>query len=278
MPRKGHKKVEKTANALQVLKVEYVPIDSILPNTYNPNRQSEHEFELLCRSMREDGFTQPIIVQSSTRQIVDGEHRWRAANALHFTEIPVVFVDMTVEQMKIATLRHNRARGTEDIDLTAKVMQDLRQLGALDWAQDSLMLDDIEMQRLLDDKSAAEALANEEFSEAWTPGDSETVLSNTDNRSDSMSPDALEAIRKQEEALRTAKTEADRQKVRQELDVYRVNLIFTKDEAKIVRDVLGAQPALVILAWCKEHAVPKPVTNGTNGKRKSKPQQPDIVA
>ena len=32
------------------------------------------------------------------------------------------------------------------------VLRDLRELGALDWAQDSLMLDDSEMNRLLDDK------------------------------------------------------------------------------------------------------------------------------
>ena len=41
-------------------------------------------------------------------------------------EVPVVFVDMTREQMRVSTLRHNRARGSEDIDKSADVLKDLR--------------------------------------------------------------------------------------------------------------------------------------------------------
>src|SRR3990167_3334570 len=107
---KGKKEIEKKANMLKELRIEYVPVESIHPNEYNPNRQSEHDFELLQRSMKDDGFTQPIIVQknpdgSSSGIIVDGEHRWKAAKAIGYKEIPVVFVDMTVEQMRISTLR-----------------------------------------------------------------------------------------------------------------------------------------------------------------------------
>lgn len=261
MPRsKGKKAIEKTAHALQVLKVEYVPLNSIQPNEYNPNRQSEHEFELLLRSMREDGFTQPILVQQSTRKIVDGEHRWRASEVLKneglpgFDPLPVVFVDMSPEQMKIATLRHNRARGSEDIDLTAKVLQDLRQLGALEWAQDSLMLDDIEIQHLLEDTTAAQALAGDTFGEAWTPGDTSLSLPPTDSRVDSMSPGALSEIRKQEEALRTAQSEQDRIKARQHMAVFRLNLVFAGEEGTMVRKSLGDKPAETILQWCKDHA------------------------
>src|SRR5690606_944115 len=95
---KGRKAIEKKARKLETLSIEYVDVDSVSPNTYNPNRQSEHDFELLVKAMTEDGITQPIIVQRSTRQIVDGEHRWRAAKHLGYTQIPVVFVDMTEEQ------------------------------------------------------------------------------------------------------------------------------------------------------------------------------------
>ena len=79
---KGRRAVTKLAESLKTLSVEYVPIADIHPNEYNPNRQSPREYELLLRSMEEDGFTQPILVQRGTQRIVDGEHRWRAAHDL----------------------------------------------------------------------------------------------------------------------------------------------------------------------------------------------------
>lgn len=61
--RKGRAQVEKKAVALERLTISYVAPDALKPNSYNPNRQSEHDFDLLLRSIQEDGFTQPIIAQ-----------------------------------------------------------------------------------------------------------------------------------------------------------------------------------------------------------------------
>lgn len=153
---------------LTELQVETWPIDKLIPNEYNPNRQSDHEFELLKRSITDDGMTQPVLVMRATGQIVDGEHRWRACKELGYTEIPVVPVDMTEEQRRVATLRHNLARGSHDIDLTANVLRDLQNLGALDWARDALQLDQVEVDRLLADMTPVQEWGqNEQFSEGW---------------------------------------------------------------------------------------------------------------
>lgn len=168
---KGRKTIAKNYNKLQVLKIVYVATDSVFPNAYNPNRQSDREFELLLSSMTEDGFTTPVVVQKKTNQIVDGEHRWRAATRLGLTEIPVVFVDMTPEQQRIATLRHNRARGSEDVELTIKILQDLRELGALEQAVTSLHITDRELKVLIDDLPAPEQMAGQTFSPSWIPTD-----------------------------------------------------------------------------------------------------------
>jgi len=262
---KGRKAIEKKNEVLEQLKIEYVPLDSITANDYNPNRQSEHDFELLLRSMREDGFTQPILVQRESRQIVDGEHRWRASAALGFEEIPVVFVDMTPEQARISTLRHNRARGSEDIELTAQVLRDLESLGALDWAQDSLMLDDIEIQRLLEDIPAPEALAGEDYTQGWVPdivGDETAAIldgGTTEAReveagnvktSVAMTGPAVEEMRKREKAIASAKTEEERVMARQTGSLYRVSLVFAGEEAGIVKRVLGKTPAEKLLELC----------------------------
>jgi hypothetical protein len=54
---KGKATIQARSARLERLVIEYVPINSIKPNRYNPNRQSEHEFELLKKSMDEDGIT-----------------------------------------------------------------------------------------------------------------------------------------------------------------------------------------------------------------------------
>jgi len=284
---KGRAAVEKKGRALERLVVEYVPLRSIKPNSYNPNRQSDHEFELLVLSVTEDGFTQPIVVQQETREFVDGEHRWTAAIVTHAlkaagldptpgniaearakrfallegptgdSEIPVVFVDMTLEQMRIATLRHNRARGTEDVELTASLLRDLRELGALDWAADSLKLSDTEMQRLLDDMPAPEALAGEEFSGAWVP-EGATHASEDRQGEDAegnlrgITAAAADRQRIAEARLAEARTEEERVAILVDRGIHRVSLTFTGEEGQLVKRVLGDHPADRLLELCTE--------------------------
>jgi ParB-like chromosome segregation protein Spo0J len=280
---KGQAQIEKKFSNLQTLKIEYAKVGSVSPNSYNPNRQSSHDFELLIRSMTDDGFTQPIIVQEGTGQIVDGEHRWTAAivleglkrrgleataaniSALRQTrldvlreiadhEIPVVYTNMTEEQRRIATLRHNRARGSEDFELTSKMFADLQQLGAIDIAQEALMLDDAEMSLLMDSIPAPDALAGDEYGEAWEPSQSaEAPGASADGRSQTdMTPAAIEATRIQEQKVRDAHTEQDKAAARQEAAIYRLSVVFAGTEADIVKKVLGSEPAKRILEICKE--------------------------
>jgi len=283
---KGHAAIEKKNIALRQLKIEYVKATAITPNSYNPNRQSDHDFELLIRSMAEDGFTQPIIVQQATKEIVDGEHRWTGAIVLDYLrrnklpltaenildaktrrreviqpdlELPVVFVEMTPEQMRIATLRHNRARGSEDIELVSDVLRDLRELGALDWAQDSLMLDDVELQKLLEDVSAADDLAAEEFAEAWEPlsgGGVASMAGNIEkgNMTSGTTAEALDRRRVMETRIAEARTEEEKQAAKKDADLYRVVLTFTGAEGEIVKRILGNRPAEKVLELCEREA------------------------
>jgi len=290
---KGKAQIEKKAQALGELKIEYVSVMGVKPNVYNPNRQSDHDFELLIKSMTDDGITQPIIVQSVTKEIVDGEHRWTGAIVTEYLrrkkidiekhpeeiakardrrlqlreeladyKIPVVFVDMTPEQMRIATLRHNRARGSEDIELTAQVLRDLRELGALDMAQDALMMDDVEMQRLLEDIPAPEALAAEEFSQAWEPSKvseasdmAKSSWMGAGHVVDSTST-AVEAQRAREKAIGVAKNDEEKAKAVKDYDVFRLSLMYSGEESKIVKSALGDAPAVKLLELCRKSLTP----------------------
>jgi ParB-like chromosome segregation protein Spo0J len=262
---KGAAKIAKKNEVLKALDISYVTHDKIVPNTYNPNRQSEDEFELLKRSMTEDGFTQPIVCvqhedQEGMYRIVDGEHRWRCSKELGYEEIPIVVTPMTYEQARIATLRHNRARGSEDIELTSEVLRDLENLGALDWAQDSLMMDDLELQRMLEDIPAPEAMEAEEFGTAWIPTDADTAedsvqavahKTNDGVMIKALSPEALAAQRQVEEKIKAAKSEEERSMAVKEANFYRLNLVFSGEEADVVKEALGNEPASTLIDMCK---------------------------
>lgn len=141
--------VLKNTSSVGKLEAVYVDVDAIHPNAYNPNRQSDHDFELLCKSIEEDGFTQPIIVQQADNEIVDGEHRWRAMKVLGHKKVPVIYTTMSREQQLIATLRHNRARGNENLNMAADVIRELKDSGDLLHAADSLMLDQLDLEIML---------------------------------------------------------------------------------------------------------------------------------
>jgi ParB-like chromosome segregation protein Spo0J len=279
---KGKKAIEKKVRALERLTVEYLPASDITPNMYNPNVQDPHEFYLLVKSMLEDGFTQPIIVLREDKRIVDGEHRWTGAivsehirradidpdakgaeaaiidlrqdratllAAMPDLTIPVVLVDMSPEQARIATLRHNRARGTEDVELTAALLRDLEKLGAIDWAQDSLLMDDAELQRMLEDIPVPTALGGEEFGEAWEP--TAQGEKGNEHQAESYSLAAIEERRRAEREAATASSEEDRVRMLRERDNFRFGFVYVGDEARTVKTILGDQPAVFLLRVCR---------------------------
>lgn len=224
------KKKDKQIVSLERLIVTMEPIESIQPNDYNSNRQSDRDFELLCRSIEEDGFTQPIIVHRESRQIVDGEHRWRALQSLGKTIAPVVFVDFTPEQRMISTLRHNRARGNENINMASDVLRQLQQLGALEGAADSLMLDDVELRIMLEDIPSAELHLRKE-GEKYSTDDIKQQL----------------AV---EKAGREQKQQEDVEQSRMDVAPYALILTMDYGEKTLLQKVIGKKtvPGLIALS------------------------------
>lgn len=230
--------IEKHIHTLEHMDVVYVPIDDIIPNNYNPNRQSDQDFELLCRSIEEDGFTQPILVNKSIVIkgedgkerwcIVDGEHRWRALQILGRTEAPIVFSDMTLEQAMISTLRHNRARGSEDINKAADVIRELDQMGALEHAADSLMMDQVELDMFTTSIPTAELHL----------------------RTDDMTMQETEATIAKEKELLELKAQEELLMGKSDRQRYTIQLTFMADEAYFIKSVIGRNQARGIVDIC----------------------------
>lgn len=252
-------KGEKPTVALAELKIDYMAPDELYPNDYNPNRQSTHDFELLCKSIDEDGFTQPVVAlrdvvdEEGRHRIVDGEHRWRAAGALGLAEIPVVLVTMSEAQARVATLRHNRARGEEDVALAAALLKGLVAMGEDVQAhvQDSLNMDDVELASFVDAVDDPEGYSLDEIDAMVAGGDDAiraAVEAEGGHVEEGETPAAQDAIRARERRLKAAKDEQEREQIKRESSTYRLRLIFTDEEADVVRRVLGKSPIKALVA------------------------------
>ena len=93
------------------------------PNPFQPRQGfPPDELENLKGSIREHGLLQPIVVRpaGARYQIIAGERRFRAAQALAFTEVPVVVRDVPDDQMLELALVENLQR--EDLDPIEKAM------------------------------------------------------------------------------------------------------------------------------------------------------------
>lgn len=105
--------------------VQWLPLDKVRANDYNPNSVAGHEMRLLHTSVAEDGLTQPIVAMwdEETEQavIVDGFHRYtvmlKYADLYDQTGgyVPVVLIDKPVADRIASTVRHNRARGKHSV-------------------------------------------------------------------------------------------------------------------------------------------------------------------
>jgi ParB family transcriptional regulator, chromosome partitioning protein len=112
-----------------------IPVEAIVPNARQP-RQSfdEDALEELKASIREVGFLQPIVVRQvgSTRyELVMGERRWRAAQALGRTSIPAIVRDTRDDAMLRDALMENIHRADlNPLEEAAAYQQLLEEFGA----------------------------------------------------------------------------------------------------------------------------------------------------
>ncbi len=163
-----------------VYNVIAVPVEKIVPNDYNPNTVAPPELKLLYDSIREDGYTMPIVCYHDKEKdkyiIVDGFHRYRIM--LDYPDIyereggmlPVSVIRKDIDHRMASTIRHNRARGSHDVDLMSNIIKELHELGRSDkWIAKHLGMDKDEILRLKQITGLAALFRDVEFSNAWEP-------------------------------------------------------------------------------------------------------------
>jgi ParB-like chromosome segregation protein Spo0J len=167
-------------NAEPVDFVRWVPAEAVTANDYNPNSVAPPEMKLLEHSIREDGYTQPIVGWERTDgslEVVDGFHRHRVGREsrrvrkrVHgYLPIAVANDHRTDRGDRIAaTIRHNRARGKHRVDAMSDIVVELKRRN---WSDEKigreLGMEPDEVLRLTQITGLTEMFADREFSEAW---------------------------------------------------------------------------------------------------------------
>lgn len=163
-----------------VYNVIRVPIEKIKANAWNPNAVAPPEMKLLYQSIKEDGYTMPIVcyymADTDTYEIVDGFHRYMIMQKhkdIYEREngcLPVSVIDKPVEERMASTIRHNRARGSHDVDLLSSIVAELVDSGMSDqWISKNLGMDFDEILRLKQISGLVSLFTDKEFSPSWTP-------------------------------------------------------------------------------------------------------------
>jgi len=160
--------------------VLWVETEKLQANDYNPNTVAPPEMKLLEHSIREDGYTQPIVafgLGEGGFEVIDGFHRYRVgveskdiSQRIHgHLPLAVVNQDRTETKDRMAsTIRHNRARGKHAIQPMAELVAQMYFNG---WSNKrickELGMEKDEVLRLKQITGIGSLFENRDFSPAW---------------------------------------------------------------------------------------------------------------
>jgi ParB-like chromosome segregation protein Spo0J len=159
--------------------VLWVKNELVKANDYNPNSVAPPEMDLLRQSIMEDGYTQPIVSFRESEQItvVDGFHRNRVGKEIAEVKervhgrLPVVNINQWKQgrgDRMASTIRHNRARGSHNIELMSTIVTELVEMGKGDaWICKHVGMSADELLRMKQITGLASLFQNKEFSQAW---------------------------------------------------------------------------------------------------------------
>lgn len=160
-----------------VYNVVAVEIEKIQANAYNPNNVATPEMKLLYQSIKEDGYTMPIVcyrIENDLYEIVDGFHRYtimKKHKDIYEREggkLPVVVIDKPISERMASTIRHNRARGEHSIELMTNIVAELVECGKSDaWIMKNIGMCADELLRFKQISGLASLFSNKDFSKSW---------------------------------------------------------------------------------------------------------------
>ena len=155
-----------------VYNVRAVPVEKIVANSYNPNVVAPPEMKLLELSIWEDGYTMPCVcyydAERDRYELVDGYLVLKTSKRIYERErglLPVTVIEKDLSNRMASTIRHNRARGTHNVELMSEIVAELTRARMSDqWIMRHIGMDRDELLRLKQITGLAELFSDKEFS------------------------------------------------------------------------------------------------------------------
>lgn len=175
------------------MKIKMLQVNEIIPYFRNAKRHPEEQIASLAKQIEEVGFTQPLVVDTA-KNLVIGHGRLEAAKLLNMSEVPVVVLDESLSDERIAALRIYDNKVSETGWDTLKLIEEFTELKEFDFdlsltgfaeyeinAMLDVNLEDVGFEIPAEDKkeSAAESAPSEGFKQVqllYKPDEHRTYL------------------------------------------------------------------------------------------------------
>lgn len=142
------------------LSIDYVPTTDLLPYAMNSRTHSDEQVAQIAASIKEFGFTNPILIDEAAG-IIAGHGRLMAAKKLKLTEVPTITLEgLTEAQKKAYVIADNKLALNAGWD-TEALTAELRRLQELEFDLDLIGFDSDELAQLLEPEQV-EGLTDED--------------------------------------------------------------------------------------------------------------------
>lgn len=142
------------------LSIDYVPTTDLLPYAMNSRTHSDEQVAQIAASIKEFGFTNPILIDDAAG-IIAGHGRLMAAKKLKLDEVPTITLKgLTEAQKKAYVIADNKLALNAGWD-TEALTAELRRLQELDFNLDLIGFDSDQLAQLLEPEQV-EGLTDED--------------------------------------------------------------------------------------------------------------------
>ena len=113
---------------MEQLNIKYKPIKELKPYKKNAKKHNKEQVEQIANSIKEFGFTQPVIIDKNN-EVVAGHGRILRARKAGLKQVPTVCLDdLTEEQIKAYRLVDNKLNESEwDYSLLDEELENLEE-------------------------------------------------------------------------------------------------------------------------------------------------------
>ncbi|HAI4068313.1 TPA: ParB N-terminal domain-containing protein [Escherichia coli] len=137
------------------LKIEYLPVGKLLRYAKNSRTHSDKQVEQLVNSIREFGFTNPVLIDEKN-ELIAGHGRLAAAEILEMDKVPAIRLsNLSEKQKKAYRIADNKLALNAGWDMQL-LAEEVKELMDDDFDIDLLGFNDAELDEMLSDEQPQE--------------------------------------------------------------------------------------------------------------------------